>query len=1331
MTLLATLRRDPPRLEPGHVVAYDYLHSGEHWQWTLGTVVSLTEYTAVVEQWGIHEGNHDTLKSVISNEVAKEMKRMKIFQDQLSAARDKLAAIRSENEDRVSAARSVFDAAREDVEGVDEVHMREVTALARPSPVAVAVLKAVLAVAKNDPTINDCLAWNDIQMEYRKPDAVLSLIHADIAGHVYPAAETIFATLGEARFSSVVAERDSEAISTLHKWVLSALAYQQAHSRLTSDMRVQAQNVAIGGAITSMKACRMKIVKLKEELSRGCTSATRGQVMSFTRTSVQTTIPCSAVISVVPIDSAMSDCVLTDDEVDAVLDDAKSMRFQLKDELQQMTRDCLETTAELHCLAMYTAELEEKRMYLLEHHLSNMLRSRGDEVFRACDVDSADTIKELRDDIDKLGIHDERWLYDDGPAVTTKHSKSYNGKDWVTVLENKPEEVLSTFKAEQALACHVPDNCIENVTFSVNPDGLHAVFEVRHPVAETTRLVEKRLKEFPPRAMERLHRELQAPKVGLDHAIVETCRALDLAENNFRGFGFAEFIEELAGRSHLGDKDAYESEIGDLLMLLDKIHSENRSLQYTLEKSAEEFRRQTATTMREQEALRQRNSELSAEIDRLRELVKKLKELTDNQADELELFKLQKNQANQMRTQRNLSTFKGDNTAEPLYCVTLDELHEQMAQCEEAEKEIARLQHQLEELQEAYHNVVARLNETTEERDKMTEEIEQLKRDLRQAQDEVEKKNAECAETQQNLERLGDLLDSVKLSEKEALDGIEARDRDIQDLQTQLENAISDNKATLAALQDKEKENEDLRRLIAKQGSELASHRDKRRAAHETRSLEPTLQPIPSQCATPEEFIDPDTIAAEPLLSVTMDEYSDHRQRCNQLQQENDVLRQQLQQAYDDMETFNNQLQEAAAENKSIAEHMRSKHDALTQAQNEIERLFAQNSKLEKELDQKTQENQRSAKELENLNEAIKQKAAEIKTLANENQQKDAEIDRLMEEAENISRELEQKCAENEKLAEELEQKCAENEKLAEELEQKCAENERLAEELQEKAAENDRGLGELEQKNDELSKLKDDIERLAEELEQKNAENEKLAEELEQKCAENEKLAEELEQKCAENEKLAEELEQKNAENERLAEELEQKCSENRKLADELDTLLKDLECMKGKNEELSIDLEKAVAEKEKVAGDARLQMLEFEAAKSALQSRVDQLERSLLDVTAEKDEAVSALEGELLDILVQLKGVNGVNVALEALMADMDKELKFLRAHCELWTDPVEKKNQVVTRHVKVFDGNGWEKLLRERPQALMAAFVLDSANACHVPGDQISEVSFFNEK
>ncbi|KPI84315.1 putative flagellar attachment zone protein [Leptomonas seymouri] len=100
--------------------------------------------------------------------------------------------------------------------------------------------------------------------------------------------------------------------------------------------------------------------------------------------------------------------------------------------------------------------------------------------------------------------------------------------------------------------------------------------------------------------------------------------------------------------------------------------------------------------------------------------------------------------------------------------------------------------------------------------------------------------------------------------------------------------------------------------------------------------------------------------------------------------------------------------------------------------------------------------------------------------------------------------------------------------------------------------------------------------------------------------------------------------------------------------------------------------------------------------------------------------------LQGELAEALCACKE----NEVLRAQLAEKGKEVEYLRRHSELWQDlgPVDGAGKVKVTHrfTKVFDGD-WTRLIQQRPEALRAAFVIDSSNACHVPGDQISQVAF----
>ncbi|CCD19347.1 flagellar attachment zone protein, partial [Trypanosoma vivax Y486] len=997
MSFFSVTNSKPPALCAGQVVAYEYLHNGEHWQWTLGSVVAVQRHVAVVEQWTVNEGNCETLKTNVSSEVQKEMKRLGTFQEQLSAARDKLAAIRSENEDRVSAARADFEEAKLRVANVDEVHMREVTSQMCPSPVAVEVLKSVLALAQNDPTVANCLSWDDIRLEFRRPNAIMDFISADIGSKVYPAMDSIYSSFEDLNLSPATPQ-DSEAIASLYQWVLCALAYQKAHSRLTGDTRVQEQNDAIANCIAGMKACRLKIIKLKEELEHGGTITLGGQITSFTKTSVRVKIPLSSIISLVPVDPSMQNCVLTDDEVNSILGDAEEIRFQIKERLLLMINNYMEAAAELHCLSTYTNELEERRLYLQERHISNLLLSRDSSSVVTHDDRVASDVKELYDIINDLESHDERWTYKNEPTVTTKHQKSYPGKDWGRVIERKPEELLTSFRSEQALACHLPKDAIQNVQFKATSIGLQVAFDVQHSAKQTTREINHRLQQFPPREMDRLLRDVDGPKKDLDRAIIEVCRAFDLGESAYRGMSFDQFIEEVSKRNRVGDKDAYESEIGDLLLLLDKIHSENRSLQYTLEKSAEEFRRQTASTMREQEALKQRNDELNAEIARLRGLVEKLRELADNQASELDLYKLQKSQANQLRAQRNLSDFKGDDTGDPVYCVTLDELHEQMDHCEQLERELMRHRDQLQNLLRTHDDVLAELSYVTGEKSKLEAECERLKNELCRAEEgigileqrlddttrELNESQAEVDDLRTKIGLLTQELGHLEVSQKEAMATIEEGQREIDDLKRMLAEQADENDQLANRLEEQRRHSSELEKALRKQEEELSAYRKKRYTAHQTRSLEPTLRPIAHRSTSPDERSNPEVIASEPVLSVTLDEYTDQRHRCIQFQQENDLLRQQLQQAIDERDNLRDRQEQLCEENQGLSEQLHRKHEELEREEKENKSLSLKNEKLNKELQQQQKENERLTSENNKLRGQISTLNVQLKEMSEE-----------------------------------------------------------------------------------------------------------------------------------------------------------------------------------------------------------------------------------------------------------------------------------------------------------------------------------------------------------
>ncbi|CAD2220294.1 hypothetical protein AGDE_07430 [Angomonas deanei] len=401
---------DPPTkgLSTGQIVAFDHIVKGSNeWQWTLGTLGKLDENSAVVDLWGIHQGSVDTLKSILSREVDNEMQKMKNYQNLLLAAREKLASIRSSNEDDVSRVRCRFDDCRDALGGFDEVDYREILSQGSPSPVAMASLKAALAIVKCDPSIDEYYKWDDVQVEYRKMNALSGILKADVVSKIYPSVESMKRTFTDPRLSLEAARKDSDTVAAIYAWVVSALEYQEAYTKVTNDSRIQEQNDAIASAIAGMKACRDRVTKLKEELNAKNPAALPGQVTSFTKTSVKMTIPLSAIISVTHVERGVTDCALTDNEVKSILVDAKKLRFQYKDKLRQLGDSFVESEAELRTLQVYSSELEE-RFYFLEHYFTSALRDEQGineklaEEMHALNADVDDLKRDLEDLMSKL-----------------------------------------------------------------------------------------------------------------------------------------------------------------------------------------------------------------------------------------------------------------------------------------------------------------------------------------------------------------------------------------------------------------------------------------------------------------------------------------------------------------------------------------------------------------------------------------------------------------------------------------------------------------------------------------------------------------------------------------------------------------------------------------------------------------------------------------------------------------------------------------------------------------------------------------------------------------
>ncbi|KAF8304429.1 hypothetical protein TcBrA4_0047080 [Trypanosoma cruzi] len=264
--------------------------------------------------------------------------------------------------------------------------------------------------------------------------------------------------------------------------------------------------------------------------------------------------------------------------------------------------------------------------------------------------------------------------------------------------------------------------------------GLTAKFDVHHPVNLPGSQVDALLRDYGFPYLQHLHLGADGPKKGLDFAIEEVCRVLGIQEGKYNGLRFDEFVEQLQEINMSTDKDAYESEV--MLILMDKLHNENRSLHHALAKSNAEIRKQTAETQREREELKKRTSELYREIKRLNDVLAKLRELADSQEEELQQYKLEKAHIQHVRTQRHLD--KEEYHDKDIYCITLQEYIKEQGRVarlqQEIQEEERKNQERLCTLQEQNQQLKTLMEEKTKEMDELQLELRVFRQKRRDSQ---------------------------------------------------------------------------------------------------------------------------------------------------------------------------------------------------------------------------------------------------------------------------------------------------------------------------------------------------------------------------------------------------------------------------------------------------------------------------------------------------------------------------------------------------------------------------------------------------------------------
>ncbi|KPA82319.1 hypothetical protein ABB37_03415 [Leptomonas pyrrhocoris] len=601
---------------------------------------------------------------------------------------------------------------------------------------------------------------------------------------------------------------------------------------------------------------------LEEDLKK-LISASPAQlkVKAFTPSTNTLTILRSSVLKEVVVYS-LSMALLSSEEYEAMESLSAQHRSQMAKELAHANGSVEEALNKFSEMQEQIHDLESK-----VKQLDNVpLASRG--------VARSEEISKLQDRIKELEALDWRCTLDENAAlVSTNHSYDFPWDDGKLLLHHKPEETKAVVTAEIAFACGVPIYCVTTTALKCDDRNLGVEFSVSHPLNVSLKIIDERVANYCFPSLQHLHQNPLGEKAGLDHAIEEIERALGIPEGKHEGLYFSEFVENMPDMSFSNDKDAYESEIGDLLMLLDKINNENRSLQYTLDKATEELKKQVTAAQKDQESL-------NNEVARLRDIIAKLKDLADQQEKELEENRLQRQRAEQARFRRNLQP-PAENAGNPEYAVTMDEYTRQRDAADEA--------------QEAFE----------QEKAKAEEMFERLKQ--------YEDESMRCAEHQKDLE------EALAAKDQAAADSSSALESELLDVLMQLKASEACCKA--------------LKELNAQQAAELKEFRTRRIAAFVAREThggleihEPSLACEQSESSA----VNPDLLAQEPLYCVTEDEYKSMQNLADEQANQVGELTEQLASQQQHFHELQNDLQAA-----QLAEPMKEEVAAFRAKRND------------------------------------------------------------------------------------------------------------------------------------------------------------------------------------------------------------------------------------------------------------------------------------------------------------------------------------------------------------------------------------------------------------
>nr|CCC93439.1 unnamed protein product [Trypanosoma congolense IL3000] len=677
--------------------------------------------------------------------------------------------------------------------------------------------------------------------------------------------------------------------------------------------------------IRTIQKCRKKTKALNRELSKLRRSARCAadspekyspRVTRFRKhhdeSTAEVILTCSVVMLIVVQPNA-NVCLLTEDEVAAVETAAKSYRMDLQRQLERRIDQLRRIIAEFCCLQVFATEIEQRSvlycglvteaaMHFLDQ-LTAVSSGGGEEGRNALQCVTERSV---------LSYVSSRTLRLHEHNTNTQSVLSYiNAPKHAPIIT---EELRSSTCEEHRNSSRASRVCTSNPSFS---SDLH-----RHPGS-----VDHARKNDPPTtgAPERPYNPTKThhtrdgeAECGIERVGDVACQPMEMAAlpsitSRLRGI-----LEGLNSLNSSADKEAYESEIGDLLAVLHGLHAENSTLRNTLANSATKFKNQIAKLQGEKERLRVRECDLSTEILRLQDTISKLHAQQEEHDVDMNCTRTEITGVCSQRTQRQLHEKVAK--ANLFHPTLLEELNEQKEQleslkrmseadrerCHAMEVQVAAKERELRESKEAYANELCKhvkmLDVLEDENRRLQYEAQEKRAEVNTLtqenenailSDDFQRLKERCEELKQealiNESKLFESLDSARMLEKQAL----IRETRLLEERSNLELELSNLWTTTETLKlDHGKELDRVCRerdcRLSMMEAELVAHRKLRSERHRLRRTDTSLshgENLPSANHSSDTPLNSEALLCEPLWCVTLEELTALRKENDRLQE--------------------------------------------------------------------------------------------------------------------------------------------------------------------------------------------------------------------------------------------------------------------------------------------------------------------------------------------------------------------------------------------------------------------------------------------------------------